>query len=336
MNPDAQQDQLVALGSALLEAGYGFVTPTPETHRRILGRRQETRGGPDELRTLRDVFGWNRRFRTGQVPARMLMLLDAANLLARSSDGEFLTSRVRFSTVDGPAGRHLFAHSAYPTTGVDAVFFGPDSYRFVALLDRTLNRARRLVDVGCGTGVGGLLMASRAEEVVLADVSPCALRMAAVNVALGRAAGTLDEGTVVSLTKSDVLMDVEGDIDAVVANPPYLVDAGGIDGARTYREGGGALGIELAARIAEAALARLSMARSGQLILYTGVPIVDGRNVLRDRLEPALCAGATRWTWEELDPDVFGEELDGAAYRDVERLAVVALVAQVGNRPPHA
>jgi len=336
MNREGDQGGLVALGSALLEAGYTFVTPTPETHRRVVARRQEALGGPDGLRALRDVFGWTRRFRAGQLPARLSILLDAANVLDRSVDGEFLTSRVRFSTVDGPAGRHLLAHSAYPTTGVDAVFFGPDSYRFVALLDRTLNRARRLVDVGCGTGVGGLLMASRAEEVVLADVSSRALDMVAVNVAIARAAGTLDKGTVVSLTESDILTDVEGDIDAVIANPPYLVDAGGVDGARTYREGGGALGIELAARIAEASLARLNMARGGQLILYTGVPIVDGRNVLRDRLEPTLCAVAARWTWEELDPDVFGEELDGAAYRDVERLAVVALVAHVGHRPLRA
>jgi len=31
--------------------------------------------------------------------------------------------------------------------------------------------------------------------------------------------------------------------------------------------------------------------------------------------------------YRELDPDVFGEELDRSAYRNVERIAVVALDA---------
>jgi hypothetical protein len=35
---DAQQTALVELGLALRAAGYVFVTPTPETHRRVNGR----------------------------------------------------------------------------------------------------------------------------------------------------------------------------------------------------------------------------------------------------------------------------------------------------------
>ena len=31
--------------------------------------------------------------------------------------------------------------------------------------------------------------------------------------------------------------------------------------------------------------------------------------------------------YRELDPDVFGEELDRPAYRDVDRIAVVAAIA---------
>jgi len=203
------------------------------------------------------------------------------------------------------------------------VFFGPDSYRFAAALTRTVWKARRLVDVGCGAGVGGLLLAPRAEEVVLADVSPRALELARVNVTLNSA------GAAVSVCQSDVLGQVEGDVDVVIANPPYLVDASPGQAARLYRDGGGPLGLDLSVRIVTESLARLGAAAGGHLVLYTGVPIIDGQNVLADRVDAVLRAHATRWRWEELDPDVFSEELDGPPYRDTERLAVMLLTAEI-------
>ena len=162
---------------------------------------------------------------------------------------------MRFSTLSAATGEYLFVHSAYPTTGPSAVFFGPDSYRFAAFLTRTVWKGRRLVDVGCGTGVGGLVLAARVDDVVLADINPSALELAAVNVALaGRDAGG------VSLCASDVLAQVPGDVDVVVSNPPYLVGmSSGADGpGRLYRDGGGSLGIDLAMRIAVESLQRLA------------------------------------------------------------------------------
>ena len=114
-------DPLASLGRALRDAGYAFVTPTPETHRRVLAR-----GG--EARTLRDVFGWSRSFAPGFLPPGLEALLDEAAALERH--GDRLRSAVRFSSL-GPL---LFAHSAYPTTDADAVFFGPDTYRFTDLM----------------------------------------------------------------------------------------------------------------------------------------------------------------------------------------------------------
>ncbi len=40
---------------------------------------------------------------------------------------------------------------------------------------------------------------------------------------------------------------------------------------------------------------------------------------------PLLGSDAVGWTYRELDPDVFGEELDKPGYERVERIAVVAL-----------
>ena len=37
--------------------------------------------------------------------------------------------------------------------------------------------------------------------------------------------------------------------------------------------------------------------------------------------------------YREIDPDVFGEELDAPAYANAERIAAVALVAEQSPRP---
>ena len=324
---DDRQSALVELGAALLSRGYRFVTPTPESHRRVLERPADGET-PGEARLLRDAFGWSRAFPLPRLPAPLRDLAGAAGILAPAADGARVRSRIRFSTLEGPDGCRIFLHSAYPTTGEDEVFFGPDSYRFVAALRRSVKPAGRLVDVGCGTGVGGLVLADRAREVVLADVSPRALDFAAVNSALTPRAGACAPEAI-TLIESDVLANVAGEFDAVISNPPYLVGPEG-QGRRLYRDGGGALGTELAARIVTESLARLGSGRGGQLVLYTGVPIVDGRNVLQDRLDVPLRQSGARWTWEELDPDVFGEELSRSCYQRTARLAAVLLTAELG------
>jgi SAM-dependent methyltransferase len=319
---DSRQWALVRLGQYLRSRGYRFVTPTPETHRRVNGRPEGAVGT-----TARDIFGWSRPFRASQLPPELIALCQQADVLSPVADHgdhdgdqdgkhDRFTSKVRFSTLTAFAGDYLFVHSAYPTAGADSVFFGPDSYRFASFLARTVWKARRLVDVGCGTGVGGLVLASRADQVVLGDINPGALAFAAVNAAL---AGV--SPSTVSLQSSDLLKQVEDPFDVVIANPPYLVDAA----RRLYRDGGGGLGIDLAARIVSESLAGLSP--GGQLVLYTGTPVIEGEYVLQSRVQSTLAERATTWTWEELDPDVFGEELSQPAYSQVERVAVMALIA---------
>lgn len=290
---------LVELGHALEHEGYEFVTVTPATHLRAL--RQRGSHAVD----LRDVFGWSRPFDADLLPPRMLELLRAAGCCR--IDGRRFRSTVRFSTVEN----QIFAHSAFPTVERDAVFFGPDSYRFAAAVLRHAPHSQRIVDVGCGSGVGGILVASRARQLVLADVNARALWFARVNAAL---AGISPE-----IVHSDVLDEVRGPIDLVIANPPYLRDAPG----RLYRDGGGELGEGLGVRIVRDALQRL--APGGTLILYTGSPIVDGCDVFLRAAAPLLDRIDASVTYEELDPDVFGEELDDPEYIDVERIAAVLL-----------
>lgn len=290
---------LARLGQALREAGYAFITPTPETHRRVLSR-----GGPAQ--TLRDVFGWSKPFAPGVLPERLLALLQEGGAL--ESAGGLLRSAVRFSSL-GPL---LCAHSAYPTTAPDSVFFGPDTYRFAAFLEaRAPARVGSVADVGCGSGAGGLLLAPRAARVQLLDVNARALELAQVSCELN--------GLSARVAHSDVLSAAEGPLELIVANPPYLAD----DLGRAYRDGGGALGTGLSLRIVEESLERLSP--GGTLLLYTATPVIEGAHLLWPGLQPLL--QRTRYRYEELDPDVFGEELDRPAYRQAERIAVVGLSA---------
>jgi release factor glutamine methyltransferase len=294
---------LVELGRTLRARGYRFVTVTPETHQRVVARDARL------ARDLRDVFGWSRPFLPELLPKEILELAGLAGIVRESATE--LRVEVRFSSIDD----RLFVHSAFPTAARDAVFFGPDSYRFCAFVKRSLPRVGRLVDIGCGSGAGGLSAHGLAEQIVLADINPRALRFAAINAALAE--------QVVEIVESDVLDQVTGRVDGVVANPPYLNDALG----RTYRDGGGSLGEGLSIRIVRDALARL--APGGTLVLYTGAAIVDGHDLLFYAVQSACEQAGATFAYEELDPDVFGSELEGGSYADVERIAAIGMVAKL-------
>ncbi len=304
-----RESALVEVGRLLRDEGYRFTTVTPETHRRV-----NARPGTERARSLRDVFGWSRPFEASAVPAPILEALSRAEMCGEQ--GGLLVSRVRFSTLGGG----IYVHSAYPTTDENSVFFGPDTYRYCALLRREVTAASRVVDVGCGSGVGGLCLADRVDRIVLADINEAALSFARINAEI---AGVSDR---VELVEGDLFAPVQGPIDLVIGNPPYLLDPG----HRVYRDGGGDLGTGLGVRIVREGLARLSP--GGQLILYTGAPIVDGDDRVRSAIAPILDAGAARWTYEEIDPDVFGEELDTPAYAAVDRIAAISVCAAVDER----
>jgi 23S rRNA G2069 N7-methylase RlmK/C1962 C5-methylase RlmI len=122
--------------------------------------------------------------------------------------------------------------------------------------------------------------------------------------------------------ESSGLEAVEGRYDLVIANPPYMVASDG----RAYREGGDMHGAELSLDWATQAVTRLEP--GGRLVMYTASAIVAGEDRLRAALAPVLDQAGCDWRYRELDPDVFGEELERPEYADVERIAVVGLVAE--------
>jgi len=307
----AADKALLAVGLWLREQGYEFITPTPTTHARVNAR---TSGNSAKL--LQDVFGWSRTFSASFLPATIADQLRAASAL--EADGDRLHCKVRFSTLSGL----LFVHSSYPTSDHDAVFFGPDTYRFARLIEQTLKRAGPadlrgcLVDIGCGSGAGGIVASRRrggGQPLMLSDLSDKALHFSWVNCALAGAAGA-------QFRNSDVLKGIDEPVSTLVANPPYLLDSA----ARLYRNGGGEWGTELSTRILVEGLEKLMP--GGQIILYTGVPIVQGLDLFRKSVDAALRSHAAEISYEEIDPDVFGEELERDVYATVDRIAAVGLV----------
>ncbi|HGY9622773.1 methyltransferase [Pseudomonas sp. XP2] len=300
-------EALLQLGNRLRADGYRFTCVTPATQATVNARAEA-----QQARTLRDVFGWSRPFAASLLSPDELEQLSLAGVL--EAQGALWRSNVRWSSLDDL----LLVHSAWPTNSRDAVFFGPDSYRFAQLihdhLSSTPERVQHAVDIGCGSGVGALLIARAVQhaQVCAVDINPMALRHTAINAALAGVAN-------VSVERSDLLDDIAGTFDLIVANPPYMLDAG----QRAYRHGGGALGAELSLRIVEQARERLSP--GGTLLLYTGVAIVEGRDALLEAMRLRLAGPGVSWFYRELDPDVFGEQLLEPGYERVERIAAVAL-----------
>lgn len=297
--------------------GYNFTTVTPLTHERFLL-------GFDGLATnARDVFGWNLPFKATILPPLIFKLMTEADLLFNG--GECFRSKIRISSL----GEDVFLHSHFPTNDLHAVFFGPDTYRFARFVRHSLRLFQfqpgfadrsipiRVLDVGCGSGAGGIaairsLPMNQLYELTLNDLNPTAVDYARVcaNVA----------GIPVNALPSDFFNIRGAEFDLIISNPPYLSDPA----ARLYRDGGSHLGLELSLRIAKHALTLL--APGGHLLLYTGMAITsDDNNPLLSELLPYLSGDKFQWSYEEIDPDVFGEELEQPDYKRANRIAAVGL-----------
>jgi SAM-dependent methyltransferase len=302
---------LLRLGQALHARAYRFTSVTPLTQQRV-NARPENAWAAD----LAGVFGWSRPFHLDIVGEELFGLMDSAGVLLDSADGGWV-SAVRWSSL----GDELYVHSRHPTREADAVFFGPDTYRFAQAIEQQLRRQppeqiRRVIDIGCGAGPGALLLAQAcpAAEVFAVDINPLALEYTEVNA---RLAGI---GNLRPL-RSDLLEGIAGQFDLIVSNPPYMLDPSG----RVYRDGGGELGSGLALAIVDSALPQL--APGGSLLLYTGVAMSGGRNPLLEHCKAALAGQDFIWSYREVDPDVFGEQLLEPGYEAVERIAAVVLTA---------
>lgn len=290
---------LIELLTDLKAQDYGFSTITPASHARVLARPAPS------IITVRDIFGWNREFEEHQIEPRLLELLRRADSVEQN--GSVLRSQLRVASLDG----NLFIHSSFPTDAPDAVFFGPDSFRFARMVAAHIATGLKpawVVDMGSGSGVGGIIAAKRLRpaRLSLVDVNPSAALFARVNATFA--------GVDAEIIVGD---QVPGGCDLVIANPPYLIDSA----HRTYRDGGASLGAEVALQWIAQGLTAL--APGGTFLLYTGAAVINGEAPLIDRIG-SLCRNVgAAFHVEEIDPDVFGEELDKPDYQSVERIAAL-------------
>jgi methylase of polypeptide subunit release factors len=197
----------------------------------------------------------------------------------------------------------------------------PDTIRFADFIVGELRRradVSRLVDIGTGAGVGGIIAAAEldAPVVQLADINKVALSHARVNAAFA--------GIKVETLISDGVGSVEEGFDLAISNPPFIFE----EDAPAYRQGGGMHGAELSRDWTLSAARKL--APGGRVLLYTGSAIVGGQDALRSALEEELPKLGCTMSWRELDPDIFGEELEKPAYQDVDRIAAIGAVVEKG------
>lgn len=298
-------EAILRLLGHLRDHKYRFITPTRSVH--ALVRRRRDASTED---ALRDVFGWVRRVPPGVLPMALEQsLLDAELLIPVAGK---LLSRIRVSSV----GDMLLAHSD-PDVGRDAVFLGPDSYRYARFLHQVLADrppADHALDIGVGAGAGGLTLLHHhlARRVTGTDINPEALRFAGLNAR--------HAGLALETDGSSGLPSTADRYDLIVANPPFISG----DNGATYRDGGGDYGSQLALEWASASLERLTP--GGRFILYTGAPVVGGVDRVRQALGGQAERAAMSLTYEEIDPDIFGGLLHTEAYSNVERIAAVGAV----------
>ena len=296
---------LVELLHLLRRQDYRHTAVTPKTHETVISRPLKRR--PD----LADILGWNRPFQEADLDPQLYALLERTEAIKTANDVELRTN-IRVASL----GEDLFVHSAFPTDDKDAVFFGPDTYRFVHFLDAQMSELRDagvIVDMGAGSGAGGIAVARRlgGPRTILVDINAKALGYARINA---RAAGVE-----VEVLESDRMPQCN----LLIGNAPYLMDAGG----RAYRDGGDLLGGAVSLDWIEQGLRQLSP--GGTILLYTGAAYVDGRSPLLDAIEHVCREAGARLEVQELDPDVFGEQLLEPGYQNVERIAAVGLTMKV-------
>ena len=296
----------------LQQQSYVFHTVSPSSHAAYLSR-----SGQVHADNLRDIFGWSLPFEPSLLLSTIFKRLQTHQLIRPEEDSTLWRSQIRVATLN----ECLLIHSAYPTSQEDAVFFGPDTYRFVHALNQYLTAHQpsidRALELCSGAAPAAITLARYAPhaDVIAADINQQALQYSAFNAHSNQASN-------VRSVKSNLYQQITGTFDFITANPPYLVDAK----QRLYRHGGDLMGAALSVSIVQASLDHLAL--NGTLLLYTGVVIVKGQDLFYQALQAHMASRQHLFSmhYHEIDSDIFADELDTGAYEGAERIAAVIVV----------
>lgn len=199
--------------------------------------------------------------------------------LLRPAVGEGLA--VPFRVI--PVGDLLLLTDALDERFRNRVHIGQDSINTLDFLRRQ-SISGRLLDVGTGTGVLLLSLASRVSEAVGVDINPRAVELARLNAEINGAVR-------VTIEQCDAFAVRQrfGTFDCIVWNAPFVffppdLRAVNLDGD------GGDMGIELTLRFVEELPGLLRGA--GRAHIMSAAPILrDGRNPLEDKLRSTAANG---------------------------------------------
>lgn len=156
-------------------------------------------------------------------------------------------------------------------------------------------------DLATGTGIVAVILSSRYETVVAADISPDAVACAALTLALNRIPQR-DTRAVVADVASGL---PRGSFDLVVSNPPWVPTHP--DAAYNYLYGdGGRTGMELPARFFDETLELLRPGGTG-IVLALDTGWTGGRWPLRSRIAELRSAGCEVIV-EHAPPALWGDQ----------------------------
>ncbi|MER9839587.1 methyltransferase [Mesorhizobium sp. M0074] len=116
-----------------------------------------------------------------------------------------LPERIWFMGLDLTIGPEVFSPSTDNETG--------DSYH--EAIEAEVKPGERVLDMGTGSGVSGILAARKGARVVAVDINPQAIECARQNADRN---GVADK---ITFAVSDIFDEVDGDFDLVVFDPPF-------------------------------------------------------------------------------------------------------------------
>ncbi|KAH7412103.1 S-adenosyl-L-methionine-dependent methyltransferase [Phaeosphaeria sp. MPI-PUGE-AT-0046c] len=322
------------------EAKYSFICPSPESQGRVVRKRSSDPSTAD-AQSLQDFWGWS--LPCSEKALRALLhdalfeSLRQASLIT-SAPGDKYRSAIRVSDFylpkyDARDAQLYYIHSSFPASS-DSVFFGPDTYLFVAFL-QTLKRhlqipPKVMIDVCCGSGAGAIHVSKtfpQAQAIGL-DLNPRALSMGGINAELAGSAVRFYQSDLYAAVPEDL---ISSGIDLIVSNPPYIASSPHGEDLPIYADGGAEFGLGLSLRIVEEGLKILSS--TGMIVVYTGVAISvtnPGHDAFLEKLKTVKDAELAEYTI--LHPDMWPEEIGKGSYADVGRIQVVGAVLKSKSR----